>query len=236
MSLESILFLDIETVPIVYHYEDLGPRMKELFDSKTKFQQRDGIGPEDVYKKAGVFAEFGKIVCISCGYLTKHKGNQQLRIKSFYGHDEKTVLMEFSALLKLKFNSAKHRLCAHNGKEFDFPFLCRRLIINGLPLPEILNIQNKKPWEIAHYDTMEMWKFGDYKHFTSLELLTELFGISSPKDDIKGSDVGRVYYEEDNLEKIVNYCCKDVIALTQVFLRFQGEKLLNDDEIHFVNE
>lgn len=235
METESILFLDIETIPLVYKYNDLNNRMKELFETKTKFQLKEGINPEDLYKKAGVLAEFGKIICISCAYLYPSSSGSRLRLKSFYGDDEKEILLQFSDLLCKRFNSPQSRLCAHNGKEFDFPFLCRRLLINGIKLPDILNLQNKKPWEVQHYDTMEMWKFGDYKHFTSLDLLTELFGIESPKGDIQGGDVARVYYEENNLDKIVSYCCRDVVALTQVFLRLQGKEIINEFEIEYTS-
>lgn len=231
MKMDHLLFLDIETVPVEWHYESLSERKKELFTSKMRYHLKDGISIEDVYKKAGIYAEFGKIVCISCGFIDGDKNDKRLRIKSYYGHDERQILRDFSELLNQNFNASHHRLCAHNGKEFDFPFICRRLLINDLPLPKILNIQAKKPWEIQHYDTMEMWKFGDYKHFTSLDLLTEVLEIESPKCDMDGSDVGRVYWEEKDLEKIVKYCRKDVIALSRVYFRLQGMNSIQDHEI-----
>ena len=132
-------------------------------------------------------------------------------------------------------NEKEDVLCAHNGKEFDFPYLCRRMLVNGIKIPKILQIMGKKPWEINHIDTLEFWKFGDYKHYTSLELLTEIFGIPSPKDDIKGSDVARVYWEEKDLNRIAKYCQKDVLALVQLFLRFKGESLLKEDDMIFVD-
>lgn len=231
---QSVLFLDIETVPRVYRFEELSPRMQELFDAKTKFQQKEDVTVKDLYKKAGIFAEFGKIICISAGHIVSENGKNSLRIKSFYGDDEKKLLQDFTAMLLRSFNGKEQLLCAHNGKEFDFPWLCRRMLVNGIKIPAILDIQGMKPWEVRHIDTMELWKFGDYKHFTSLELLTEIFGIPSPKDDIKGSDVSRVYYEEKNLEKIVAYCQKDVVALTQLFLRFKGEPLMENSDICMV--
>lgn len=235
MSAEHILFLDIETAPLVYRFEELSPRMQELFDAKTKFMQRDETSAADLYKKAGVYAEFGKVICISCGFLHTHQGETTLRVRSFFGDDEVEVLRTFAELLNQRFNREEHLLCAHNGKEFDFPFLCRRMTIHGIALPEILQLRNKKPWEVRHLDTMEMWKFGDHKHFTSLELLTELFGIPSPKDDIKGSEVGRVYWEEKDLDKIVRYCQKDVVALVQVYQRLCGLQVISHDSVKIVS-
>ena len=186
IKLSNVLFLDIETAPIVYKYEDLDPKLKPLWDSKFRFQTTET--PEMHYKKAGIFAEFSKIICISVGFFNE----ETFRIKSFSGNDEKKILEDFSALLNKHFNRKDHLLCAHNGKEFDFPFMCRRLLINGLKLPKTLAISGKKPWEINHLDTMELWKFGDYKNYTSLNLLASIFNIPTPKDDIDGSDVARV--------------------------------------------
>lgn len=233
---ENILFLDIETVPQVYGFENLNEKIKTLFEDKNKHLLRDDTTIEEIYKKAAIYAEFGKIICISCGFITQQNGNRELRIKSFYGDDEKKLLADFAELLNKSYNTENHKLCAHNGKEFDFPYLCRRMVINEVKLPAILQLQGKKPWEVQHIDTMELWKFGDYKNFTSLELLTELFGIPSPKDGIKGSDVGRVYWEEKNLKKIVEYCQKDVIALCRVYLRFCYEPFLPDENIKIINE
>lgn len=233
---DHILFLDIETVPQVFYYSDLDDHTRALFEAKVRYMIKEDTGPEEIYKKAGVYAEFGKIVCISCGFLVVQDGIKQFRIKSYYGDDEKKLLMDFSHLLEKSFHEDHHRLCAHNGKEFDFPYLCRRMIINGLKIPAILGLQNKKPWEVQHLDTMEMWKFGDYKHYTSLDLLTAVLGLPSPKDDIKGSDVGRVYWEEGDVEKIRIYCQKDVLALVQVYLRLRGQELFPESNIIFVND
>ncbi len=235
-KIDCILFLDVETVPQVYDFKDVPDRFKYLFGEKVKNQVKDDVTIENLYRqRAGILAEFGKIICISVGYIQKLDENYQLRLKSFYGDDEKKILTEFASLLNKSFaNEKEHVLCAHNGKEFDFPYLCRRMLVNGIKIPKILNIQGKKPWELNHIDTLELWKFGDYKHYTSLELLTEIFGIPSPKDDIKGSDVARVYWEEKDLERIAKYCQKDVLALVQLFLRFKGEHLLKDDELIYV--
>ncbi len=225
IKLTDVLFLDVETAPMVYKYKDLDKTMKTQWDLKFRFQKEET--PESGYIKAGIYAEFAKVICISVGILTDDK----FRVKSFYGDDEKQILKDFAALLNKHYNTKDKMLCAHNGKEFDFPFMCRRMLINGIKLPKLLNIAGKKPWEINHLDTMELWKFGDYKSFTSLNLLAAIFGIQTPKDDIDGSDVARVYYEEHNLERIVTYCQKDVLTVAQVLLRFMNEPLIADKNI-----
>lgn len=231
IDIQKILFLDIETVPEVYDYADLNSTKKELWDQKSKYMQKEDLTARDVYKRAGIYAEFGKIVCISVGIITHENGEHRLRLKSFYGHDEKQLLEEFNTLLDGHYNTPGHLLCAHNGKEFDFPYLARRILINGLSLPRILNIAGKKPWEINHLDTMELWKFGDYKHYTSLDLLTHVFDIPSPKDDITGADVSKVYWVDNDVERIAEYCEKDVLATAQLFLRYQGEPLIGENVV-----
>ncbi len=230
IKLESILFLDIETVPEVATYSELSSEKQELFGLKTQYQRKEEITPEDFYERAGIWAEFGKIVCISVGYFVEQDGKRNFRVKSFSG-DEKDLLESFKLLLNEHFNHANQVLCAHNGKEFDFPYIARRMIINRIELPSKLNLFGKKPWEVAHLDTLELWKFGDFKHYTSLKLLTNILGIPSPKDDIDGSDVARVYYQENDLDKIVNYCERDTVAVAQLLLRFNNLELLKDDEI-----
>lgn len=225
IKLSSILFLDIETAPIVYDYNSLDENIRQLWDSKFRFQQSES--PEKQYQKAGIYAEFSKVICISVGFFNE----ETFRIKSFFGHDEKQLLEEFATLLNTHFNRKEHLLCAHNGKEFDFPFLCRRMLLNNIKLPKTLNISGKKPWEVNHLDTMELWKFGDYKNYTSLNLLAAIFNIPTPKDDINGADVARVYWEEKNLDRIVTYCQKDVLTVAQLLLRFRGESLIGDKNI-----
>lgn len=234
IPLDKILFLDIETVPQVYHYGELDEKTKELFDLKTRFLQQGETTHDSIYNdRAGIYSEFGKIVCISVGFINSSGSGKQIRLKSFYHHDEETLLKQFKKLLDDHYNSPYHILCGHNAKEFDFPYICRRMLINGVQLPEILNIAGKKPWEINHLDTMELWKFGDYKAYTSLALLCHVFNIPTPKDDISGADVARVYFEEDDLERIKVYCEKDVVALIQLFLRMKGDGLVSEGEIHF---
>lgn len=222
---ENILFLDIETVPQVYHYKELNEEYRKLWDSRCRNIVNET--PEDQYKKAGIYAEFSKIICISAGYFNK----KEFRIKSFYGDTESLILSDFAELLNNHFHKKDHLLCAHNGKEFDFPFIARRMLVNGVKLPKLLDIAGKKPWEVAHLDTLDLWKFGDYKNYTSLSLLAAIFSIPTPKDDIDGSDVARVYWEDKNLERIVNYCRKDVITVAQLLLRFKGEELIASENI-----
>lgn len=228
IRISNVLFLDVETVPVVYQYTDLDEEKRKLWDTKFRYVQTES--PETLYKKAGVYAEFAKVVCISVGFFHF----ETFRIKSFTG-EEKQLLHEFSALLNEHYHNKKHLLCAHNGKEFDFPFLCRRMLINGLRLPKLLNIAGKKPWEVNHLDTMELWKFGDYKSYTSLNLLANVFNIPTPKDDIDGSDVARVYYEENDIQRIATYCQKDVITVAQLLLRFKGEPLIEESNIVYTD-
>lgn len=230
LNLENILFLDIETVPEVQHFSDLKDDKQELWELKSQYQRKDEFTADEFYERAGIWAEFGKIICISVGYFTFQGEKRQFRTTSFYG-DEIKILKDFKNLLISHFSQAKHLLCAHNGKEFDFPYIARRMIIHHLELPYKLNLFGKKPWEVPHLDTLELWKFGDYKTYTSLKLLTNVLGIPSPKDDIDGSDVYRVYYQENNIDKIIQYCEKDTIAVAQIFLRLRNDELLNDEEI-----
>lgn len=225
LKLENILFIDIETVPVQYNYNQLTPTEKELWDKKM-FYMRDTT-PEQQYAKAGIYAEFAKVVCIGLGFISEGK----FRTKAIAGDNEKEILQEFSNLLSQFFNTKEHYLCAHNGKEFDYPFLCRRLLVNKIPLPKLLQIQGFKPWEVKHLDTMEMWRFGDIKNFTSLNLLANLFNIPSPKDDIDGSEIAKVYYEEKNIERIKTYCIKDVITLVKIYQSLKGLEILTDDNI-----
>ena len=234
IELEKVLFLDIETVPQTYEYASVNDKTKDLFNAKTRFLKKEDNTHEEIYKdRAGIYAEFGKIVCISVGFITRTATGTNIRLKSFYHDDEETLLNQFKKLLEDHYNSPVHQLCGHNGKEFDFPYICRRMLINGIKLPNILNIAGKKPWEINHLDTMELWKFGDFKAYTSLSLLCHVFDIPTPKDDITGADVARVYFEENDLERIKVYCEKDVVALIQLLLKMKGDGLVPDQEIKY---
>jgi uncharacterized protein YprB with RNaseH-like and TPR domain len=229
--LSQYLFLDVETVPETYQYDKLPDIKKKLFEKKVQYRLKNDQTAEDLYEQAGIWAEFGKIIVISVGFFVKDDGSE-FRLKSFASDNEKELLQDFADLLNSKyFQRNDLKLCAHNGKEFDFPYIARRMIINGIPLPKQLAVYGKKPWETPFCDTMELWRFGDYKHYTSLELLTHILGIPSPKNDIDGKDVARVYYEEKDLDRIKNYCENDVIAIAQVMLRYMGKDLLKEAQI-----
>lgn len=230
LQLENILFLDIETVPEEKTFQDLSKEKQQLWDDKSKYQRKEDFTAEEFYDRAGIWAEFGKIACISVGFFKNKEDSRTFRLTTFKG-TELQILQDFSNLLNTHFHKPQHILCAHNGKEFDFPFLARRMLIHGLPLPSKLDLFGKKPWEVPHLDTLELWKFGDYKHYTSLKLLTNVLGIQTPKDDIDGSEVRDVFYEEADIDRIVTYCEKDVIAIAQVILKFRQEELLEESEI-----
>ncbi|RXG23123.1 3'-5' exonuclease [Leeuwenhoekiella marinoflava] len=230
LQLENILFLDIETVPQYENFNDLDADLQQLYADKTEYQRKDEFTAEAFYDRAGIWAEFGKIVCISVGYF-HHSGEQRnFRTTSFHG-SEQQQLLDFKKLLGEHYNKPQHVLCAHNGKEFDFPFIARRMIVNGIKLPFKLDLFGKKPWEVPHLDTLELWKFGDYKHYTSLKLLTKILDIPSPKTDIDGSQVRDVFYKEKDLKRIVEYCKRDVVAVAQIVLRLRNEKLLEESEV-----
>jgi DNA polymerase elongation subunit (family B) len=231
-DLNNLMVLDIETVPQYSSHDQLPVHLQKLWELKTQYQRKEET-PEDFYERAGIWAEFGKIICISVGIFTRGR-NTGLRVKSYASHDEAELLNNFADLLHSQPSSLI--LCAHNGKEFDFPYICRRMLINGIKFPPQLEITGKKPWEINHLDTMELWKFGDYKSYTSLNLLTAIFNIPTPKDDIDGSMVGRVYWDENDLERISIYCQKDVVATAQLIRRYRGEELITDDCIALINE
>ena len=230
IQLEHILFLDIETVPEHASFGALEQEKQQLWEQKTKYQRKEEFSAEDFYDRAGIWAEFGKIICISVGYFTFKGDLRTFRVTTFHG-EEKELLVAFKNLLNSHFNQTKHLLCAHNGKEFDFPYIARRMLIHGITLPYKLDLFGKKPWEVPHLDTMELWKFGDYKHYTSLKLMAHVLGIPSPKEDMDGSMVREVYYDDNNLDRIITYCELDVITTAQVFLRLRNDALLSDEEI-----
>jgi len=235
--LQNILFLDIETVSQYSTYDELPENWKELWSKKAEIllRNKEDQRPETIYERASIYAEFGKVICISCGIITGVGSNKKLLIKSFTGDDEKELLSSFCDMLSKWAGDHPKFLCAHNGKEFDFPYLCRRMIILDICIPSLLSISGKKPWEVGHLDTMEMWKFGDYKNYTSLNLLANVLGIPTPKDDIDGSMVGHVYWKSNDLQRIVTYCQKDVITLTQVYLRMTREPLIPAENIEIKN-
>ena len=233
IKLEHILFLDIETVPQFADYNSLDKHTQLLWETKTKYQRKEKFTPEVFYDRAGIWAEFGKIICISVGYFKKKEDPRNFRVTSFHGQ-EATILKDFKTLLETHFSKSSHLLCAHNGKEFDFPYIARRMIILGIDLPEKLNLFGKKPWEIPHLDTLELWKFGDYKTFTSLGLMAHVLGIPSPKNDISGDQVRDVFYKENNIARIVAYCEKDTVTVAKIILKLRNQELLSPSEVLMV--
>ncbi len=230
---EALFFFDIETVPGNPDYHELSPDFRKLFDDKVGRFKKEEENPADYYfSKAGILAEFGKVIVISCGYLQKKGEAYTLQIKTFSNHDEKLLLESFLPTL-INVSKNDYQLCGHNIREFDVPWLCRRFLINGLPLPPVLDIYGKKPWEVNHVDTLDLWKFGDFKHYTSLHLLANVLNVPTPKDDIDGSMVGAVYWKENNLSRIAKYCSKDVIAVAQIIMRLKGLPLIIDEYIVF---
>jgi len=228
---EHVLFIDIETVPQYENLASVPENMQKLWTKKAGQIGKEGESADDLYGRAGIYSEFGKIVCISAGKIFRKEKERAYRVKSYCGDDEKTILLEFSAMLTSFMANPLHRICAHNGQEFDFPYIARRMLINGLPLPIVLDIAGAKPWELKDVmiDTLQLWKFGDYKHYTSLELLCAIFNIPTPKDDIDGSQVAGIYYKEFDIQRIARYCEKDTLAIAQLILRFKGEPLISQE-------
>lgn len=233
LPLNNILFLDIETVPQQPSFELLPTEWRALWTRKAEaiLRNREEETIESIYPRAGIYAEFGKIICISCGVIQGSGDDRKLILKSFAGDHEPDVLRAFCEMLTRWSDNEQRFLCAHNGKEFDYPYICRRLIINNMPLPALLDIGGRKPWEVPHFDTMDLWKFGDYKNYTTLNLLAYALGIPTPKDDIDGSRVWEVYWKEKNLPRIVSYCQKDVITVAQIFLRINNYALIRPENI-----
>ncbi|MDD2548871.1 MAG: 3'-5' exonuclease [Bacteroidales bacterium] len=228
---EDVLFLDIETVPQHASLNDLPSELAELWSKKARRIGDENQTPEETYQRAGIYAEFGKIICISVGLIVNKANQLFFRVKSFAGDNEAKLLLDFADMLEKFSAKPQANLCAHNGKEFDFPYIARRMLVNGITIPKLLDVAGKKPWEVRFLDTMELWKFGDYKHYTSLNLLTHIFSIPTPKDDIDGSQVADVYYNEKNLDRIVRYCEKDALAVAQLFLRYKNQPLIPADNI-----
>jgi predicted PolB exonuclease-like 3'-5' exonuclease len=232
-ELSKILFLDIETVPQQLQWEQVDPELQRLFLKKTRVEQeRSNRTAAEVYvDRAGIQAEFAKVICIGLGRMCWDKDHWELRVSSFQGDDEKQLLQQFSDLLDRHYNTDEHWLCGHNVREFDLPFLARRCIVNRVRLPRLLDNSGAKPWEIGHLDTMSLWCFGDRKAYTSLELLAYILGVPTPKDDISGADVARLYHIERDIDRIARYCRKDVITTAQVYLRITGGDLVQEHHI-----
>jgi len=231
--MKNILFIDIETVPVNKLFTDLDDRMQALWSGKAARIAKEDTA-EIAYQRAGIYAEFGKIVCVSAGFIFEEAGEERLRITSFIG-EEVEILEKFFEMVSNFFKGKPKQFCGHNIKEFDIPYLCRRALINSVKLPQVLqDLQTKKPWEIPLLDTLQLWKFGDYKHYTSLDLLAAVLGIETPKSDISGADVARVFYEENDIQRIKTYCEKDVLTTVQVFRKLNQKELLTQSSIEFI--
>ena len=233
----DFLIIDIETTSGNENIENLSPQLKKHWERKATFiRNPEDKTPYELYQdRAAIYAEFGKVIVIGMAFFHEQQGMPALRVKSLASHDENDLLSRFKNFIESKFDQDHLRLCAHNGKEFDFPYLCRRMLINDIKIPWSLNMTGKKPWEVNHIDTMELWKFGDWKSFTSLDLLTTIFDIPSSKTELDGSMVTKTYYEEkDGLKKIEEYCQKDVIATAQLYLRLNNLTLIQNDQINIV--
>lgn len=236
LNIEEILFIDIETVSLAPEYTELTEKWQKLWEHKMQFQINNGEPADELYDRAGIYAEFGRIICISAGYVVQKDGEPWFRVKSFYDDDEKKLIQNFFNALKKFAKAGKRRLCAHNGQEFDFPYISRRALVNNLNLPKVLDIAGAKPWEVKDVliDTLQLWKFGDYKHYTSLSLLCELFNIPTPKDDIDGSQVAKVYWEDNDIDRIIMYCEKDTLAVANLLLKYKGDKIIPFDNLESV--
>lgn len=236
VSLENLLILDIETVPGRSGFHELSPSFQELWLEKfTKIAPDSEEVAEGYANRSGIYAEFGKIICISAGYFYEKEHKKNLRIKSFAGHDEAGLLSAFfDAIKQFAARHPSFSFCGHNIREFDIPYICRRAIVNHLALPTQLSFHGKKPWEVSLLDTMHLWRFGDYKNYTSLKLLAGILEIPTPKDDIDGSMVSKVYWEEKDLDRIATYCQKDVLTVAQLLLRFKQLPLLNEENIEII--
>lgn len=236
--LRNILILDIETVALESDFTKISEGLKKHWERKAGFiRNEDELPSEELFEeRAGIYAEFGKVIAVAFGFYHEVAGKLTFRVKCLADHDEKTLLTRLKEEVLLKFDQQELKLCAHNGKEFDFPYLCRRMLINDIKLPDVLNTGGKKPWEVNHIDTLEMWKFGDRKSYTSLDLLTTIFDIPSNKTDMDGSMVNEIYYKEkDGLKRIEQYCLGDVIATAQLYLRLNSLPIIAKENITVVS-
>ena len=236
IKIGNILFLDIETVPQYPSFEEAPETYRTFWEKKSEYLGREGETPKELFQRAGIYAEFGKIICISSGMIGIQDDKRVFRVKSYFGDDEKVILLAFSDMIVRLCQKREIELCAHNGKEFDFPYVARRMLINGIKLPVLFDIAGKRPWEVKHLDTLDLWKFGDHKHYTSLDLLASVFNLESPKSDIDGSKVAHVYWVDKDLKRIVRYCGRDVITMAQIMLHYKEEEPLNPQEIIILDD
>lgn len=237
---KNILYIDIETCSLYSDFYKLSDREKMLWAAKCKtfiksyddFEGQKTVLTELYKSKAGIYAEFAKVLCISVAFISTENNEEKLIIFSFCNSNESLVLQSFAYFLtqhpELKY------FCGHNIREFDIPFLARRYSIAGIPIPYMINLRGKKPWEIKHLlDTMELWKFGDYKNYTSLQLLAAIFNLDDPKQNISGADVHDVFWGEKDLDRIKIYCEQDVKTVFQLYNRMCPEFSDESLEMHY---
>lgn len=238
-NFKNILFIDIETASGVNTYTTLTENMQKLWLRKARSLMNPLQKPlEDLYfERAALFPEFGRIISIGMGFLFYNKNKElSLKVKTISNKNEKDLLLEFNQFIESTYPSKELSLVAHNGKEFDFPYLCKRMLVHQLVIPKALQLQGKKPWEVVHQDTIEWWRFGDKKGYVSLELLAEIMGIGNVKTDLSGDKVNYTFYIEKDLEKIKKYCAEDVITLAQLFLRFNFIDYIQEKNIQRITD
>ena len=236
INIENLLLIDIETVPLFKNFNELSEDMQRLWTKKAMLIDPESDDSAKVFsERGGIYAEFGKIICIGLGYFIRKNNSYTLKVKSIAEDDEAKVLQDFVTIANKFFNKPEKQFCGHNIREFDIPYICRRSLINQVTMPIVLTeLQNKKPWENPMLDTLQFWKFGEYKNFTSIDLLSTVLNIPSPKEDIDGSDVAEVYWQENNLKRIATYCNKDVVTVAQVLMRLQAMELLSESQIEYI--
>jgi len=231
IPIESIIFLDIETVSLFPNLLLADDATKKEWARKI-MKTNPTITPallDDTYKEqAALHPEFSFITCISVGMV---KGGK-VYIKNIFGfdHDEERTLEIFCETMQKiieKMERLQPKLCAHFGKGFDYPFISKRMLVHGMTIPNILDSYGKKPWEITNLDTHEIWKMGGFNS-ASLSAIAHAFGIPSPKDDIDGSQVGHVYWVDSKIDRIATYCAKDVFALINIFRCMQGSPAFSE--------
>jgi predicted PolB exonuclease-like 3'-5' exonuclease len=227
-TFHKTLVIDIETVPCVKSWNTLPEAMQLHWLKKMEHLVLSDEEKQDAAfcfeNRAGIYAEFGKVICIGLGLFTSNeKKPSKIRLKALYNHDEKALLAEFSNTLKAFQKINKDLVfCGHNIKEFDIPYLCRRFIIQGLQMPEMMQFGGLKPWQVPLEDTLHLWRFGDYKHYTSLDLLASALDVPSSKTEMDGSEVAERYWKEDQIKEIADYCLQDVYTTSLVYLKLKG--------------
>lgn len=249
MATYQLGFVDTETIPGYKDFNDMPEELARMYERKFGHELANNDPDkfdnfEDHYRaRAALYPEFGKIVCLVIGviFVDDKDKQEKLKLKTLCGRHEDKLLAEAAPIID-KFDS----LVGHNSKEFDFPYLCKRFYVHGIQLPQILNIAGKKPWEVSLIDTMELWRFGSFKGSTSLELFAHCLGLPSPKQDMTGADVAKVYYEmfdhmKDGelpfeaesaaIQKIGKYCQGDVVTLANCYRKLKYQSVIASENV-----